>query len=160
MKTFALKALIAAGLALSTTTAMAMDDATKAALASCQDPKTEALKGAGACTTVLNNVKMGPKNSLAIHYYRGAFYSTASKSDKALEDFTAAIDAYEKDPDKANWPVDFVGLAASSYSFRAQLEQAAKKCDAARKDYQSAAATSREVSERADYEKRARDACR
>lgn len=161
MKTLALTTLIAAGLALSSTTAFAaLDEATKAALATCQASDSPPEKGIAACTTVLTNVKMGPKNSLAIHYYRGAFYTKANNNEKAAADFTDAINAYEQDADKANWPVDFIGLAASSYAFRAQTALAAKKCDDAKADYQKAAATEREVSQRDEYEKIGRSICK
>jgi len=158
VKTFALTTLIAAGLALSSTAALAaMDEATKEAVATCQAEKTAPRKGVEACTTVLDKVKMGAKNTLAIHYYRGAFYSQLSDNDKARADYDAAIKAYETDPDKANWPVDFAGLAASSYALRAQI---ASKCQDAQADYQKAGVISREVSDRTSYEKRARDACK
>jgi hypothetical protein len=160
VKTFAFTTLIAIGLAASSTAALAMDEATKKAVATCQGQDTEPKAGIEACTTVLSNVKMGAKTTLAIHYYRGVFYVSDGNNTKAAEDFTAAVNTYENDPDKANWPVDFVGLAASSYAFRAQGALAQKKCDAAKADYQKAAATAREVSERTDYEKKAGAICK
>ena len=160
MKRFALTMMIAAGAMLTSHGAhAALDEATKAALAICQDQNASPEKGIAACTQVLGSLK-GSKNIFAIRYDRGAFYSKASNNTKADEDFAAAIKIYEDDPDKANWPVDFVGLAASSYSFRGQIALAAHNCDAAKSFYKSAATTAREVSERESYENMARNACK
>ena len=160
MKRIALTTLIAASLALTATSALALDEATKQAAAACQAPDTQPKDGIAACSKVLSSVKMSPKSTLAMHYYRGVFYVKDSNNGKAAEDFTAAINTYETDPEKATWPVDFVGLAASSYAFRAQTEIAAHNCDAAKTDFKQAAATEREVSQRDQYEQEARNACK
>ena len=157
MKIVALTTFIAASLILGGSAALAMDEATKAAVATCQNAKTAADKGIAACTTVLNGVKLGPQSRLQIYYNRGAFNATAGNKQKAAEDYTQAINAYEQDPDKANWPVDFTGVAASSYAMRAQV---AAKCEDAKSDYKKAAEVSREVSERSSYERLSREACK
>jgi hypothetical protein len=160
VKSFALTTtLIAACLAFCAAPAFAMDEATKAALADCQNAQSPPQKGADACTKVLSNVTMGPQSTMAIHYYRGAFYMTAKSNDKAKADYAAAIATYDKDPGKADWSPDFVGLVASAYALRAQIELQAKECDAARADYGKAAATEREVSQRDEYEQLARNVC-
>jgi tetratricopeptide (TPR) repeat protein len=160
VKRLALTTLLASGFLFSAPAFAALDDATRAALTACQAEKTAPQQGIDACTKVLNSVKMGPKSTLQLHYDRGGFHLAAGNTDKAVEDFTAAVNAYESDPGKADWPADFVGLAASSYSFRAQAELSQNKCDAAKADYKKAAATTREVSEREDYEKRAQTICK
>jgi hypothetical protein len=161
VKKFALTIIIAAaGAMLSPHAAHAMDDATKAAAATCQDPNTKPDDGIKACTKVLESGKMGPKSTLAMHYCRGAFYTKTNDNRKADQDFAAATQAYEEDPDKANWPVNIIELAASSYSFRAQIAKQGNDCVTAGSYYKKAAATSREVSERANYEKAAKDACK
>ena len=162
MKTLALTSLIACLAFASTAALAAMDEATKAALATCQDTKATPEKGVAACTAVLNStsVKLGPKSKAQLYYNRAGFQIQARNNAKAAEDFTAAINSYENDPDKANWPADFVGVIDSSYAFRAQINAQDNKCDAARADYRSAAATSREVSEREDYEKKAQNVCK
>jgi hypothetical protein len=159
VKKFALTtAILAAAAAFCAMPASAMDEATKAAAADCQKPDLAPEKGIAACTTILA-VKMPPKSTTAMHYYRGAFYVAAKNNAKAKTDFDAAVSAYENDPAKADWPPDFVGLVASSYSFRAQIEVEAQDCSAAKADYGKAAATEREVSQRETYEKMQRTAC-
>ena len=158
MKSFALTTLVTA--CLLAAPALAMDDATKAALQDCQTSDTTAAKGVEACTKVLNGVKMGPQSQTAIYYYRGAFFLGTKNNEKAKSDFAQAIETYEKDSGKADWQPNFVGLVASSYAFRGQIELAAKDCPSAKADFGKAATTEREVSQREQYEAMARNACK
>jgi hypothetical protein len=159
VRSFAFSAFIALAL-FSAPALAAMDEATKTAAADCQNTKIEPQKGIAACTKVLDGVKMKPANRTALLYYRAAFHMTANEDEKAKADYTAAIDTYEKDATKADWSSDFVGLVASSYGFLGQYEVKAKNCDAAKADFGKAAATEREVSQRAQYEEQARKGCK
>ena len=160
MKSFALMSALAVCLGGFCTPALSMDEATKAAAADCQKPDIAPDKGIQACTKVLDSVNLGPSTKTALLYCRANFYITLKNMDKAKADFTAAAQSYESDANKANWSPSVVSLAASSYANLGQIAATNKDCAAAKSDYNKASATTREISERADYDKTAESICK
>jgi hypothetical protein len=160
VKSFALTTIIAVSLAAFCTPAFTMDEATKAAAADCQKSDISPQKGITACTKVLDETKLGPSTKAALLYCRANFYVTVKNMDKAKSDFTAATQAYEGDTDQAKWDPARVSLVASSYAFLGQIAAEAQQCNTAKTNLNKAAATAREISERAEYEKTAQSICK
>lgn len=161
MKTF-LYGAMAIGIALASAPAWAaLDDATKKqAIDTCQNGDPDLQVAITACTTILDNVQVGPQTKAAFLYFRGTYYSDIGQADQAIADFTQAIGIYDGAADKAKWAENIVGMMGSSYSWRAKDREKLKQCDDAKADFKKAAEMSTEISERRKYEAAARNVCK
>jgi tetratricopeptide (TPR) repeat protein len=138
----------------------AMDqDALNAAAKICVNGTGGMAKAVESCTTVLENTSMSPQGTATLLYFRGSSLEELGRHQEAIADLDRAIGIYETANDRASWSKDAIAKIAASYSWRAQAKEALQRCDEAKLDFEKAAQTAVEISNRRDYERAARAAC-